>query len=80
MAYQKNTWEDRTGVGLNKFTDQDGKLYEFTPTPDSITSVGTPFSAAWMNHIEEGIANIYKYGTTLPSSGSEGDLFFLIEA
>ena len=79
MAYQKNTWVDRTGTGLNKFTDQNGTLYEFTPSPDSVTSVGTPFSADWMNNIENGIANIYQYGTALPSSGEEGDLFFLIE-
>lgn len=55
MAYTPNTWQDRTGTGLNKFTDQNGNEYEFTPTPDEITQQGTPFSAAWMNHIEQGI-------------------------
>lgn len=79
MAYTPNTWVDRAGVGLNRFTDQNGKQYEFTPNPVSITQIGTPFSAAWMNHIEQGIANVYGYGTELPSSGSEGDLFFVIE-
>lgn len=57
MAYTPNTWVDRAGVGLNRFTDQDGKQYEFTPNPVSITQIGTPFSAAWMNHIEQGIAD-----------------------
>lgn len=55
MAYTPNTWQDRTGTGLNKFTDQNGNEYEFTPTPDEITQQGTPFSAAWLNHIERGI-------------------------
>ena len=55
MAYQKNVWQDRVGVGLNRFVDQNGNEYEFTPAPVSVTSEGTPFSAAWMNHIEEGI-------------------------
>ncbi len=69
MAYTPNTWVDRAGVGLNRFTDQDGKQYEFTPNPVSITQIGTPFSAAWMNHIEQGIADAdavtSKVGTVL---------------
>lgn len=69
MAYTPNTWVDRVGVGLNRFTDQDGKQYEFTPNPVSITQIGTPFSAAWMNHIEQGIADAdavtSKVGTVL---------------
>lgn len=60
MAYTPNTWQDRTGVGLNQFKDQDGNEYAFTPNPTSITQVGTPFSADWMNHIEQGIAEISK--------------------
>ena len=48
MAYQKNVWQDRVGVGLNRFVDQNGNEYEFTPAPVSVTSEGTPFSAAWM--------------------------------
>lgn len=57
MAYTKNTWVDRVAVGDNKFTDQNGNNYEFTPNPDSVSQAGTPFSAAWMNHIEQGIAD-----------------------
>lgn len=66
MAYTKHTWVDRQGIGLNKFTDQNGNEYEFTPNPDSITQTGTPFSAAWMNNIENGLADhINKMNTRL---------------
>jgi hypothetical protein len=43
----------RQGIGLNKFTDQNGVKYEFTPSPDEVTQPGTPFSAEWMNEMEE---------------------------
>ena len=56
MAYNKHTWVARQGVGLNKFTDQNGNRYEFTPSPDEVTQPGTPFSAEWMNEMEDGIA------------------------
>lgn len=56
MAYNKHKWKARTGVGLNKFKDADGRVYEFTPAPDEVTEPGTPFSAEWMNEIEAGIA------------------------
>ena len=50
-------WVARQGVGLNKFTDQNGNRYEFTPSPDEVTQPGTPFSAEWMNEMEAGIAS-----------------------
>lgn len=56
MAYNKHEWKARTGVGLNKFKDADGRVYEFTPAPDEVTEPGTPFSAEWMNEMEAGIA------------------------
>lgn len=56
MAYNKHTWVARQGVGLNKFTDQNGNRYEFTPSPDEVTQPGTPFSAEWMNEMEEQLA------------------------
>ena len=56
MAYNKHEWKARTGVGLNKFKDADGRVYEFTPAPDEVTQPGTPFSAEWMNEMEAGIA------------------------
>ena len=56
MAYKKHEWKARQGTGLNKFRDQDGKLYGFTSAPDSVTQPGTPFADDWMNEMEEGIA------------------------
>ena len=56
MAYKKHEWKARQGVGLNKFRDQNGVLYEFESAPDEVTEPGTPFSSDWMNEMEEGIA------------------------
>lgn len=56
MAYKKHEWQARTGTGLNKFRDQNGNIYEFEAAPDEVTQPGTPFSADWMNEMEEGIA------------------------
>lgn len=78
--YTKQTWTARVGEGLNKFTDANsGNTLILTSAPDSITTEGTPFTAERMNHMEEGItAASWDYGTTLPSTGSEGQLFFKI--
>lgn len=57
MSYTPNTWQERQGSGLNRFQDQNGNLYEFTAVPTEVTQAGTPFSATWMNHIEQGIAD-----------------------
>lgn len=57
MAYQKHTWVQRLGVKLNRFKDQNNVRYEFTSDPESVSQAGTPFSAAWMNEIEDGIYN-----------------------
>lgn len=71
MAYKKHEWKARQGTGLNKFRDQDGKLYEFTSAPDSVTQPGTPFSADWMNEMEEGIAAAgITYLTSTAASGA----------
>ncbi len=56
MAYKKHEWQARQGTGLNKFRDQNGNIYEFEAAPDEVTQPGTPFSAEWMNEMEEGIA------------------------
>lgn len=53
MAYTPNEWKARQGTGLNRFQDQNGDFWEFTAAPAEITQVGTPFSADWMNHIEQ---------------------------
>ena len=77
MAYTPNTWEDRIATGDNRFTDQDSNVYEFTPAPTYVQQNGTPFSAAWMNHIEDRLAFMGKQlwtgswqynGTGKPSS------------
>ena len=71
MAYKKHEWKARQGTGLNKFRDQDGKLYEFTSAPDSVTQPGTPFSADWMNEMEDGIAAAgITYLTSTAASGA----------
>lgn len=81
MAYTPNVWKDRLGSGLNKFEDQNGNLYIFIPRPDSITQIGTPFSAEWMNHLEQGVANAQtkiKFGTAEPTGGEDGDVYIQI--
>lgn len=58
MQYNRNTWSPRIGEGLNKYTDAiSGKTLQLTPAPDSIIEPGTPFTADWMNNIEQGLAN-----------------------
>ena len=81
MAYQPNVWKDRLGVGLNIFKDQNEKVYEFVPAPTSVTQVGTPFSADWMNHLEQGVAAAQRqvtFGTNEPSGGESGDVYIQI--
>lgn len=58
MSYQANTWKSRQGSGLNRFQDQNGSYWEFTAAPAEITEAGTPFSAEWMNHLEQGVQQI----------------------
>ena len=56
MAYQKNTWIARQGTGLNKFTNSGTSTnLILSSNPDTITQVGTPFSADWMNNLENGV-------------------------
>ncbi len=58
MAYTKHFWRQRLGVGLNKYTNSgDAVNLILTPAPDQITQEGTPFSAQWMNEMEQGIAD-----------------------
>lgn len=70
MAYIPNTWQAREGTGLNKYTDTTtGQVLTLQSTPDSLTQEGTPFSADWMNHIENGIVDAGLSGSiqqTLP--------------
>lgn len=55
MAYNKQTWSARTGAGLNRFVDGDGNYITLTSMPSEIITEGTPFTAARMNHMEDGI-------------------------
>lgn len=60
MAYQKHTWVDRVATGDNKFINSGtGNNLILTPNPDSVITEGTPFSAEWMNNIENAIDDIY---------------------
>ena len=61
MSYVPNLWKDRVGVGLNRWQDQNDAIYEFTSAPLSITEPGTPFAAAWLNHIEDGVKAVHDY-------------------
>lgn len=72
MAYTKNTWLPRIGQGLNKFLDSiSGKTLELTNTPDGVSQEGTPFSAAWMNNLENGVAALHEIPfSALPASGT----------
>lgn len=71
MAYVKNTWKDRVGVGLNQWRDQNNNLLILTPAPASVTEIGTPFSAAWMNNIESGLEAVHDFFD--PGIGIIGD-------
>lgn len=71
MAYEKQTWEARLGVGLNKFTDYNtGSTLVLTSTPDSITQEGTPFTADRMNHMENGIESAATVADNAAASAS----------
>lgn len=56
-AYSKHSWLPRLGTGLNRFKDQNDDYIYLTSEPKSVSQVGTPFSATWMNEIEDGIYN-----------------------
>lgn len=58
MAYEKQTWVD----------------YIIAADTNEVLKVGTPISAARLNHMEEGIANVTSSLDTL-SVGSEGTTF-----
>lgn len=78
--YTKQTWIARTGTDLNKFIDSNsGNTLILTSAATGVNSDATPFTADRMNYMENGIAAAsWSYGKVLPSSGSEGQLFFLI--
>ena len=56
MAYTPNSWAARSVQYPNRFQTAGGDYMTLTPAPGTIAAEGTPFSADWMNHIEQGIA------------------------
>lgn len=62
MAYERRTWYQRLGQGLNKFLigekDAEGKQ-ELTNAPDSITQQGDVISADNLNDLEDRIGNAF---------------------
>ncbi len=76
MAYTPNVWIDRQGTGLNKFKDQNDNTYFFTAVPDTVLQAGTPISAEWLNHMEQGIKensdNIENFDSKFPVSIADG--------
>jgi hypothetical protein len=61
MSYNKTTWTARQGTNLNKFTKsaETAASVILTNAPDAVSVQGTPFSAANMNKIEQGIADAH---------------------
>ncbi len=56
MSYAKQVWVD----GLNKYniTDQNGNVIESNVKIVNVGGVGTPFSAARINYLEEGVQRV----------------------
>jgi len=67
MAYTKQTWLDRVGTFLNRFTKSNETLssVELVNNPDTITQAGTAFSASRMNYMESGIEAAHRIATPL---------------
>jgi len=61
MAYNKTVWKPRQGSGLNRFakSQETGGSVVLENSPLSVAEPGTPFSAANMNHIEQGIEDAH---------------------
>lgn len=73
MAYTPHTWQAREGEGLSIYTDTNtGNVLNLQSTPTSVTQAGTPFSAEWMNEMEQGIADgTTAEGTDVPEATAE---------
>ena len=73
MAYTPHTWQAREGEGLSIYTDTNtGSVLNLQSTPTSVTQAGTPFSAEWMNEMEQGIEGASTAeGTDVPAATAE---------
>ncbi|MCL2127557.1 MAG: hypothetical protein FWH41_10350 [Treponema sp.] len=62
MAYEKTVWKARQGENLNRFDKENetSKSVVLRNNPSLLTEPGTPFSAANMNRIEQGIADAHE--------------------
>ena len=81
MDYTPHLWQAREGEGLAIYTDTNtGNVLNLQSTPTSITQEGTPFSADWMNEMEQGIVNAnVLVGTNdpLPSTSAVVGQFYI---
>ena len=65
-SYIPRTWRERLGTNLNKFlkSSETAASVILENAPDAITQAGTPFTAAAMQNIENGIENNYWFEET----------------
>jgi vancomycin resistance protein YoaR len=52
MAYVKTVWVDRNVQYPNRYTDELANTKTFTPSPGTVTQLGTTVTATRMNNIE----------------------------
>ncbi|HZG83825.1 hypothetical protein [Paenibacillus sp.] len=80
MPYNPTSWVDRIVQEPLRFKDQNGNTWILTPDPGTVTQAGTPFAAALMNKIEQGLqAAASTADAALPKNGSQpmtGSLLF----
>ena len=87
MAFTKKTWKNRISEYPNRriltdTTTSEQQVVTVTRSEGSISQEGDAFSATNLNDLEDRIKagfDSISYGTSLPESGEEGDIFFLYE-
>lgn len=66
MAYSKTSWVDRSVQYPNRFTQAvNGSLVTLTPSPGTVTTAGTPITAAALNKMETQYEQVF---TDLPTT------------
>jgi len=73
--YKKTNWKARKGANLNRFekSQETERFVILENKPNSVTELGTPFSVANMNKIEDGIADAHEMIDMEEQSRIEGD-------